>query len=172
MKNIIFTLLFIFTFSLFANAQQQQKTRKELRADRQEQRKEKVINLLQDKNFVFKPTHAMPLGGGSIYLSHSFDAEIKNDTLISYLPFYGVAYRAEYGARKSAFDFIQPLENFELETTSQGYQVNLEVRNKMDYLSYTFHISELGYATLNVTSTNRQAISYYGSIEAPEEKRE
>jgi hypothetical protein len=172
MKNIIFTLLFIFTFSLFASAQQQKKTRKELRAERQEQRKDDVKTLLGEKNFVFRPTHAMPLGGGSIFLSHSFDVEVKDDTLISYLPFYGVAYRAEYGARKSAFDFTQPLVNFEMETTSSGYQVNLEVRNKMDYLSYNFHISELGYATLHVTSTNRQAISYYGNIEAPEEKRE
>jgi hypothetical protein len=172
MKNIIFTLLFIFTYSLFASAQQQQKTRKELRAERQEQRMEEVRTVLEEKKFIFRPTHAMPLGGGSIFLSHSFDVEVKDDTLISYLPFYGVAYRTEYGARKSAFDFTQPLENFEIETTSQGYQVNLEVRNKMDYLSYNFHISELGYATLNVTSTNRQAISYYGSIEAPEEKSE
>ena len=40
----------------------------------------------------------------------------------------------------------------------------------MDNLNYTFHISDLGYATLNVISTNRQAISYYGRIEAPEEE--
>ncbi len=26
----------------------------------------------------------------------------------------------------------------------KGYQINLEVKNKMDYISYMFHISELG----------------------------
>ncbi len=50
----------------------------------------------------------------------------------------------------------------------KGYQVNLEVKNKMDYISFMFQISELGYATLNITSTNRQAISFYGKIEKPE----
>ena len=39
----------------------------------------------------------------------------------------------------------------------------------MDNISFTFHISGLGYATLNVISTNRQAISYYGRIETIEE---
>lgn len=169
MKNIILTSLLAVTFLFTANAQKEQKSRKELREERQEQKKEEIKNLLEEKTFVFKPTHALPLGGGSIYLSHSFDAEVKGDTLVSYLPFYGVAYRVEYGSRQSAFDFTQPIEEYEFEEDDKGYQVTLEVKNNMDYLTYNFHISELGYATLNVTSTNRQAISFYGRIEAPEE---
>lgn len=171
MKNIILTSLLVMAFLFSANAQQQEKSRKERRQEKQEQKKEEIKNLLEEKTFVFKPTHAMPLGGGSIFLSHSFDAEIKGDTLVSYLPFYGVAYRAEYGSRQSAFDFTQPIESYEFEQKDDGYQVNIDVKNKMDYLTYNFHISELGYATLNVTSTNRQAISFYGRIEAPEEDK-
>lgn len=163
--------MLVVAFLFTANAQQEQKSRKERREDKQEQKKVEIKNLLEEKTFVFKPTHALPLGGGSIYLSHSFDAEIKGDTLFSYLPFFGVAYRVEYGSRQSAFDFTQPIEEYEFDKDGNGYQVNLEVKNKMDYLTYNFHISELGYATLNVTSTNRQAISFYGRIEAPEENR-
>ncbi len=169
MKNIIFTSLLIVAFLFTATAQQEQKSRKERRQEKHEQKKEEIKKLLEDRTFVFNPTHAMPLGGGSIYLSHSFDAVVKGDTLNSYLPFYGVAYRAEYGSTKSAFDFVQPIEDYEFEKEDDGYQVNLEVKNSTDYLSYNFHISEIGYATLNVTSTNRQAISFYGYIEAPEE---
>jgi hypothetical protein len=36
----------------------------------------------------------------------------------------------------------------------------------MDHLTYTFFVSDQGFATLNVNSTNRQSISFYGSIEA------
>lgn len=169
MKKIIFTSLLAVLFIFNASAQQEQKSRKERRQEQQEQKKEEIKNLLEERNFVFQPTHAMPLGGGSIYLSHSYDAVVKGDTLNSYLPFYGVAYRVEYGSRKSAFDFKQPIDDYEFENKEDGYQVNLEVQNNMDYLTYSFHISEIGYATLHVTSTNRQAISFYGHIEAPEE---
>jgi hypothetical protein len=168
MKRIILTaLLFTFLFpDLFA--QEPGKSRKERREERQEKRKEEVKNLIENKTFVFTPTHAMPLGGGSIQLSYSFEAEVKGDSVFSYLPFYGVAYHVEYGSRNSPFDFELPVENYEMEKDGDGYHVTLEVKNKMDYITYSFHISDLGYSTLNVTSTNRQAISYYGSIRKPE----
>lgn len=171
MKNIIFTGIMLLGFIIQATAQEEQQSRRERREAKQEQKRIEIKNLLENRTFVFTPTHALPLGGGSIFLSHSFDAEIKGDTLMSYLPFYGVAYRAEYGARNSAFDFTQPIEEFNLEQDDKGYRVNLDVKNKMDYLTYSFQISDLGYATLNVTSTNRQAISFYGQITAPEEKQ-
>ncbi|MBW6533826.1 MAG: DUF4251 domain-containing protein [Mariniphaga sp.] len=172
MKGIIlFTLFFTLVLpDLFA--QEPAKSRKERREERQEKRKEEVKNLVENKTFVFIPTHAMPLGGGSIQLSYTFEAEVRGDSVFSYLPFYGVAYHVDYGGRNSAFDFSHPIENYEMESDGNGYRIKLEVKNKMDYITYSFFISELGYSTLNVTSTNRQAISYYGSIQKPDEEQE
>ena len=170
MKNIIITNLLLIVLILSAHAQQESQGKKNRREVKQEEKRKEITNLLKERTFVFKPTHAIPLGGGSVFLSHSFDAEIKGDTLISYLPFYGVAYRVEYGGRNGAFDFTQPIQDFKMEKDRKGYQVNLEVKNKMDFLTFNFQISELGNATLSITSTNRQAITFYGHIEAPEEK--
>jgi hypothetical protein len=168
MKRIFLCSLFITLIFPQLTAQEPVKSRKERRAERQEKRMEDVKNMILDKSFVFVPTHAMPLGGGSIQLTYTFEAEIKGDSIFSYLPFYGVAYHVEYGGRNSAFDFSLPIEEYEMNEDGKGYRINLEVKNKMDYITYSFHISELGYSTLNVTSTNRQAISYYGRIEKPE----
>ncbi len=170
MKRII---LFTFLIGLILPdlfAQEPAKSRKERRTERQEKRMEEVKNLVENKTFVFIPTHAMPLGGGSIQLSYTFEAEVKGDSIFSYLPFYGVAYHVDYGSRNSAFDFSLPIEKYEMEEDGNAYRINLEVKNKMDYLTYSMHVSEMGYATLNVTSTNRQAISYYGRIEKPEKE--
>jgi hypothetical protein len=166
MKNIIVSLILILGVTSFSYAQQNERNRRESRSERKENKKEKIKSLLEDNTFVFKPTHAIPMSGGSIYLNHSYDTKIKGDTLTSYLPFFGVAYHAEYGARRSALDFTQPVENMEIKTTRKGYQVSLNVRNKMDHLTYTFFVSEQGHATLNVNSTNRQSISFYGTIDA------
>jgi hypothetical protein len=166
MKNIIVSLILIFSITAFSYAQNDEGTRRPSRAERKNIKKEEIKNLIEDKTFVFKPTHAMPMGGGNLYLNHSYVAEVNGDTLISYLPFFGVAYHAEYGARQSALDFTQPVENLNSKNTNKGYQVSVNVKNKMDHLTYTFFISDQGYATLNVNSTNRQSISFYGSIEA------
>jgi hypothetical protein len=170
MKRIILTALFFILLFPDLFSQEPAKSRKELREERQEKRMEEVKKMILDQSFTFVPTHALPLGGGSIQLSYSFEAEIKGDSIFSYLPFFGVAYHVEYGGRNSAFDFSLPVENYEMEEDRNGYRIKLEIKNKIDYITYSFHISELGYSTLNVTSTNRQAISYYGSIQKPDKE--
>ncbi len=167
MKRIFSTSVLFMLLSVGLMAQTPT-TRSERRAEKQKIRIQEVHSMLQNKSFVFSPTHALPLGSGSIHLNFSFDAEIKGDSIFSYLPFFGVAYRVEYGGRDSPFSFSLPIENYEMEKDKSGYRINLDVRNKMDYISYVFQISELGYTTLSITSTNRQAISYYGIIEQPE----
>ncbi len=170
MKQKIIISILLVLFVIPAIAQEPVKSRKERRAERQEKRMEAVKEMINGKSFIFEATHAMPLGGGSIHLNHSYDVEIKGDTLTSYLPFYGVAYRAEYGSLRSALDFVQPVQSYEMEYKNEQYLIKTEVKNKMDLLHYTFFISDLGYATLNVTSTSRQAISYYGRIDARSEE--
>lgn len=171
MKQLIIALIvFSAVFSFSKARAQEDKSRKEIREERQEQRRETIRNLLKDTTFVFYPTHAMPMGGGSINLNHSFDAQVKGDTLASYLPFYGVAYHLDYGGRDAGFDFIQPINEYKMEKDGNGYLVRLEVKNGIDLLNYTFRISPLGYTTLNVISTKRQAISFYGSVEAIEQE--
>lgn len=170
MKRIILTTFLLFSFLTYIGAQEPQKSRKERRAEKQEKRMEEVKNLLKSKEFKFNATHALPMGGGSIYLNYSYDVEVKGDTVSSYLPFYGVAYRLDYGGRNAAFNFTEPAEEYTFEKEDNGYMVEFEIDKGMDNLSYSFHISELGYATLNVISTNRQAISYYGRIDSLEEE--
>ena len=168
LKKLFFLITMLISFAAISNAQEvEAKSRKEIREERQQKRLEEIKELIENKNFVFKATHALPMGGGSIQLDYSFDAELKNDTIVSYLPFFGVAYHVDYGGRNSAFDFTLPVENMEINRVKQGYRVSFDVQNKMDHLNFNFNISAPGYATLNIISTNRQAISYYGSIEAP-----
>jgi hypothetical protein len=166
-KTLLISFLMISTMWNL-NAQEPDKSRRDRRVERQELRMKEVAQMIRDKTFLFEATHALPLGGGSIYLNYSFDVELKRDTLASYLPFYGVAYRVDYGSRNSGLDFVQPVQSYDMEEKEDEYLIIIEVKNKMDLLSYTFFISRLGYATLNVTSTNRQAISYYGRLETPE----
>ena len=170
MKNMILILIFLIP-SVIVNAQDNtQKTRKERKAEMEAKKAEKIKSLLDEKTFIFNATHVLPMGGGSKYLNYDYDVTIKNDTVVSYLPFFGRAYHVEYGARNLGFDFTQPIEEYTMKKENNGYMIKVKTKNGLDQISFSFHISELGYTTLNVNSTNRQGISYYGMINKIEKK--
>ena len=165
MKKLVFLMtLLTITFSL--TAQETSKlSRKEKKFEKEAIRKAEVEKLLTNKTFVFNATNALPMGGKSVQLGYYFFIEIKGDTVNSYLPFYGVAYNVDYGSRNSPFDFKNSIKDYLFEKDKNAYRISFEVKNKMDLINFRFNISEIGYASLHVSSTNRRSISYYGTID-------
>lgn len=133
----------------------------------QEQAMADLITSVEKRNFLFTASHAIPVSGGSIALNATYDVTIQGDTINSYLPYFGVAYHADYGSRNSALDFKQRMENYELEQTKKGYLLKISVKNGMDQLRYTFQFSGSDNVALNVNSTNRQPISFFGRFDPP-----
>jgi len=60
--------------------------------------------------------------------------------------------------------FDKPFEICYMEKTKKGYMVDVTVKNGDNRLDFTIYIFENGSTTLNVSSTNRQSISYFGDI--------
>ncbi len=170
MKNKVLIILLI--FSVFAvNAQESgRKSRKERKAEKNAIQKEKISNLVEDKNFVFVPRTANPLSGTTVNLTTDFDLWFHNDSVNSYMPFYGRAYIAAYGG-ENPMNFISSVDDYSSEKTRKGYEVNFTVKNESDRLDFSFHIMETGLTTLQVNSTNRQSISYYGVLEEKESEK-
>ncbi|QGY47899.1 DUF4251 domain-containing protein [Maribellus comscasis] len=166
MKKLFVILVLLIPFAL-VNAQEN-KSRKERKAEKELQKKEKIKNLIDSQSFVFSASHALPMGGSSIALNHYFNAKIEGDSVYSYLPYYGVAYSAQYGQNKSPFNFDKPMEDYSVEKEKDGYLIKFDTKNGNDYINYTIRVSESGYASLNITSTNRQSISFTGIIEPVE----
>lgn len=170
MKKILLSLILLLSV-LLINAQQVKKqSRKERRAAREAKRIEEVKTLLDNKTWVFEVNQAIPMAGQPVNVSGSFDAKITNDTIISYLPFFGVGYVGDIGRSEGPFDFTQPIENYSFKETKKGYQIKFDVRNRNDFLSFFFHIGKTGSASLSIFSRNRQSMSFYGDIEKEEDK--
>lgn len=165
MKHIFLFTFFILFSNFLTVAQEPAKSKKELRSERQEKKVDEIREIILNKSFIYIPTQANPGGSGSIHLTPSFKVKIKNDSVFSYLPFYGVAYNVDYGGRNSAFNFDLPIKSFDIKEKKNSYRVKLKINNVTDQITYYFSISENGYATLNVTSTKRRSISFYGRIE-------
>lgn len=169
MKTILSIILIFFLVS--GNAQEtQKKSKKELKAEKRVEQTEKIKSLLDSKTFVFDATNANPMTGNTINLTSNYDVRIQNDSLFSYLPYYGRAYTAAYGG-ESPMIFDSPIVEYSMEKAKKGfYSIKATVKNKMDNLEFNFNIAETGSATLIVISNNRQSISYYGNIEKTKEE--
>lgn len=161
---------FLLLLSLAGTAQDQTKSRKEIRKERELRQTEKIKKLLDAKSFVFKATHALPAGEGSIYLTSSYDLKIKNDSAIAFLPYYGVAYTASYGG-DGGFDFGELMKNYESQPSKTGTDIRFDVNTKKDRYRFFLSVSDLGYATLMVSSNNRQQIQFFGTIDQEEEDK-
>ena len=61
------------------------------------EKKEPVMKLIESENYKIDVNTAMPMRGRSIPLTSSYSLTIRNDSVISYLPYYGRAYSIPYG---------------------------------------------------------------------------
>jgi hypothetical protein len=164
MKTILLSLL-VFSF-IFVHAQEpKKKSKKELKAEKKAQQIMLTKALIDSKAYVFAATTVNPVKMRTVVLTSEYDVKIKNDSLFSYLPYYGRAYTASMGG-DSPMIFKGPIIKYSTENGKKGnYIIKVKVANKSDRLDYSFNVSETGSATLNVISNNRQSISYYGDIE-------
>ena len=121
--------------------------------------------LVESQNFVFKAQTAMPLSGRVRNLTSDYDLKISKEAVVSYLPYYGQAYVAPMDPSKNGLDFTSKDFNYTVTTgKKEGWTVTIKPKDYKDVQQMTLTISSAGYATLQVISTNRQAISFNGII--------
>jgi len=123
-----------------------------------------VKDLITSRNFVFKAQTALPLGGQSRQLTSDYDLRVYGDSLIAYLPYFGRAYTApapgEGGLNFTSVNYLYHPQ----ETKKGGWNVTIQPKDTRDVRLLFLSVSSAGYGTLQVTSNNRQAISFSGYI--------
>ena len=170
-KLALFIALAILLFSVQAQ-HNEKKSKKELKAEKKAQYIAEIKAIIESKNFVFDASTANPMSGRTVNLTSDYDMTIKNDSVFSYMPYYGVAYSgAALGGSESPMTFNKPIEEYTSEATKNGYLVKFKVKNTNDVIDCTFHISETGSTSLSVSSINRQSINYSGDLVKIEEKK-
>lgn len=124
-----------------------------------------VKQLIESRNFVFKAQTALPQGRSAVQLTSDYDVRFSGDTLVTYLPYFGRAYTPilphEGGLQFTSGDF-----DYKVKDRKKGMtEITVEPEDYRNVRSMVFSISENGYASLQVYSNNRQAISYQGYIQ-------
>lgn len=164
-KLVLFLVAGLFIASSLTAQNKDNLTRKELKAEKKATMEKEVEEKLKSKNFTFKARQANPMSGSSINLTSEYDLKMKNDSAFAYLPFFGVAYRAEYGSTEGGIKFEEIASEYKMNLKKDIYTIEFTVKSSKDQYDCVFTISKSGYGTLQISSNNRQQISFYGILE-------
>ncbi|MCD0471506.1 DUF4251 domain-containing protein [Flavobacterium sp. JAS] len=162
-KIMVLMLFCFFNMAVFG----QEKTKKELKAERELKKQKETDSLINSKNFVFEAQRAQPLGTRQINLDYNtYFLKFNTTKTTCDLPFFGRAYNVAYGG-DGGIKFEGVPENIQIEKKKKSYNVKATVKGKDDVYDLLFSVFYDGGATLSVNSNNRTSISYQGVIEAP-----
>lgn len=161
--SILLVLLCFLHSPVFA----QEKTKKELKADKEQQQQKEIEAFINSKSFVFEAQKVNPQGGRVIILDYNtYFLKFNTEKTTSDLPFFGRAFNVAYGG-DGGIKFEGVPENIKIEKKKKSYILKATVKGKDDVYNLTFSIFLNGGATLFVNSNNKASISYDGKIKAP-----
>jgi hypothetical protein len=123
---------------------------------------QKIKEQLDHNTFKVMVQWAYPLAMAPIALNSNYSLEIKNDSVFSYLPYYGRAYSIPYGGGK-ALNFDAPISDYSLVYPKKSKAIiKFTTKTDEDIYSYTINIFMNGNTDIIVNSQNRQSINFQG----------
>lgn len=173
MKTKILSLLVLFSI-VFTSGFAQEKTKKELKAERLLEKQKLTEALINARDFVFVGHRALPTGMRSVDLiSNPNFVKFQPEMIESEMPFFGRAYSGVGYGGDSGLRFKGKPEEFTVVKNKKDYQIDVVVNGTTDKFTLYLSVGFDGSASLSISSNSRSSISYQGEISAPkvEEKK-
>ena len=124
-----------------------------------------VTKALNERNYKISILRMNPMRGSSRSVSYGYSVEVRNDTLFSYLPYFGRAYNVPYGGGKG-LNFSHPIENYQEYQKKNGQRhIEIGLTNEEDTYLYTIEVFDNGNSSVEVWSRQRERIFYTGMME-------
>jgi len=137
----------------------------EERAARAAEQAAKVTKPLEARDYKIAVNRMYPMKGSSKSVSYGYSVEVRNDSLISYLPYFGGAYNVPYGGGKG-LNFSERIGSYRESQKNNGErQIEINVTNEEDTYIYLIKVFSNGNSSIDVTSRQRDHISYSGELE-------
>jgi hypothetical protein len=125
-----------------------------------------IKELIDSKNYVFQATYMYPTGGGQRYLTSPYEVTVSRDTIVSYLPFFGVAYSGVgYSPDDNGIKFTSTKFDYQTQSLKNGgYRIFIKPKDTNNATQMQLTVFANGNADLSVVSANRQRIRFDGYI--------
>lgn len=158
-------LLLFLSFSVMTGFAQE-KTKKQLKEERELAKQKEIDVLIESKEFEFVANRANPQGTRSIDMTTNDNfLRLKKDTIHSEMPFFGRAYSGVgYGSSSGGLDFKGFAKDYSVKKGKKSYTIKTSVKDNSDSYTIIFNIYFDGGAYLSISSNNRSTIGYNGEI--------
>src|SRR5882724_12009422 len=135
----------IISFSQAAHSQSSEKQEKE------NAKIDALKKAIESRRFVFMAQSATPMSGRTRQLTYDYQLDLRNDTVVSDLPYYGRAYSSSYGGSDGGIVFTTT--NFEYsakEGAKGGWDIIIAPKEIRTVTRMMLSVSNAGYGTLTV----------------------
>ncbi len=124
-----------------------------------------VDDSLTNRSFKIDMNYMIPNSMPSRNLEYGYYIRVNNDSIDAYIPFFGVAYRAEYGTDDGGLSYKGPMASYQVSQVRKDLrQVNIIVKKHFDEILYQIDVFTNGRASIFVRSLNREGIQYNGEM--------
>jgi hypothetical protein len=141
------------------------------KADKKAAKIANIKRLITSNNYAFKANYVIPMSMSPRALTSDYDVTVNNGKLEVYLPYFGRAYSAprdlnDGGIKLTTTDF----DYNAVQNKKGGWDIIIKpkktaINTVKDVQVMRLNVADDGYASLQVTSINRQPISFNGYIE-------
>lgn len=97
-------------------------------------------------------------------LTTPYSLMVSNDSLDSQLPYFGEAYRSDYGSTRSPLDFKTQMKAYDVARQRDRVMMKMTVYRQPEQFDYLLTIFANGKASLHVNSNYRQSINFDGDL--------
>ncbi|MBM6991944.1 MAG: DUF4251 domain-containing protein [Prevotella sp.] len=136
------------------------------------QQMSQLADSLRNRTYTISFDYVMPRRSGGHFLTSDYSVTVKGDSITSFLPYFGVAYRADWNNQyHSPLDFKGLIMAYDYaQRKKDSYRVMLKTKNGMDQMVYQLQVFANGKATLDVLPTDREPISFTGNLKWEEQR--
>ena len=127
---------------------------------------QEIREKIQAHDFVVEVHTAQPMRGRSVHLTHGYNLQIRNDSVLAYLPFYGVAHSAPYG-REGGIQLSEAMKEYSLKEQKDGWDIRFKANARYYHYDILIHIYNDGNSTIYVGSYERDPIRFIGRMQMP-----
>ncbi len=172
MKNLTYSLLFVFTLTFgFAQTKSEKKARK---AKEGLKEYEATKALIESGIYNFEAQWVNPMSGQRVSLTNSPNyLKIDKDSANIALPFFGVAHSATIGLNgKGGINFIGKIEKYSVEhdDKKQKITVKFNTLDANENLDFTITVFKNRNTSVFLISSIRNSISYDGKVMIPKKE--
>ncbi|HTD98271.1 MAG TPA: DUF4251 domain-containing protein [Mucilaginibacter sp.] len=165
LRNIFLLLLIVSAGSNAANAQTSKK-------EKQAAKEANVKSSIEAQRYTFMADFVLPQRGGGRQLTSDYDLRVTKDSVIAYLPYFGRAYfDVPYNPTDGGIKFTST--KFEYKVTPKkkgGWEITINPKDARNTSRLVLNVSTDGYASLSVTSVNRDFITFDGYLKERDKK--